>query len=201
MRVREVDSESGCPRLEVIGRGARRLHQMRDEFLPIALLALKFADQLRLLEDHFGGDAHQFAELAHGVRRGSQPDGAADLPAHAKRQVDSGFDAGDPARRRFVDFDRGATRDRLLCAGVHVADARGLAARQDDAVVIHDVDVEADDAHGAFDDFLGEARFDGEHGVGEAVGSWRALCAGTKQGGFGMPIVGRTHDDKRIAGA
>ncbi len=78
----EIDTQPDGPRFEVGQRRCAVVDQLEDEFFPIALLALQLADQLRLFEDHLGGDAHQFAELAHRVRFAGESDHTASLAAH-----------------------------------------------------------------------------------------------------------------------
>ena len=65
--------------------------------------------------------------------------------------------------RRFVNFHRVFLRQSKLGAGMEFADARGLAASDDDAAPIHDIHVERNDAHRACDNFLRQFCFNAEH--------------------------------------
>jgi hypothetical protein len=127
-------------------------------------MALQRLGQGGLLEDHLGAQAYQLAELAHVVGRAGQAHRAADLAADAQRQIDARLGAMQLVRGRRIDFGGELLGQRQQCAGMQLADPRRVAAGEDHAVGVHHVDVERDDAHGAGDDFLGEAGVEDVHG-------------------------------------
>ena len=118
---------------------------------------------MRLLENHFSGNAHQIAELPDRFRLPGQSDDTAGLPAHGQRQIDAGFDAGERACGGLVDFDRASVGKGKLSARMEFADASRFAAANDDAAPVHDVNVERNDLHGPFNDFLRQSCLDGHH--------------------------------------
>ena len=173
MRVPEIEIEPERPGFQVVVRGAFLFDEMKHEFFPVALFALQLANQLRLLQDHFGGNPYQIAELADRFRLSGQADDAADLAANGQRQIDAGFDAGESSGGCLVDFNRLSVGEGKLGARVQLADTSRLAAGDDDAAAVHDVDVERDDLHRSLDDFLGYACLDRHH-VGLArVKQWK----------------------------
>ena len=180
----EIDTEPHGPGFKVRNRRRTVVDQLEDELFAIALFALQFADQLRLLKDHLGGDADQFAELAHGVRLAGESDDAADLAAHGERNIDAGFYATQRARRCRVNFDGAVLRQGEQRAGMQFADARRFSAAQDDAAPVHHVDVERDDSHRPVDDVLRESCLDGAHAL-------TSLCV--CRGGYVAPLWAFAH--------
>jgi hypothetical protein len=127
-------------------------------------MALQRLGQGGLLEDHLGTEAYQLAELAHVVGRAGQAHRAADLAADAQRQIDARLSAMQLVRGRCIDFGGELLGQRQQGAGMQLADPPRIAAGEDDAVGVHHVDIERDDAHGARDDLLREAGVEDVHG-------------------------------------
>lgn len=173
----KIDAEPAAPAFQIGVRGRFLRNELIDEFLAVTLLVLQFAQQLRLLQNHLGHHPHEFANLAHVIRLAGNPDHAAHLPAHHQRDIDTGLGAFQAARHRRIDLHRPRLRQGKARPGVQFTDALRIAAPQDESMHVHDVDVEWNDLHRSFNDFLRQSGFERNHrGLSEKTGFFTILA-------------------------
>lgn len=160
--------------------------QAQRDFFAQARVAGQQAQQPGLFQHRLGGHAHQFGLLPDPLRVAGQPDAADDAALGDQRQVDARAHRIQLLRQRSVDLHPALPGQHQQCTFVQLADPRRLAAGDDDAGVVHHIDVAVDDGHRAVDDGLRQGAVEREHGQGSV-----AAIRGGHGGMFAARVFGR----------
>ena len=151
--LRKVDAELMCPHLQACRSGCDT-DQLQHEFVAQALVTRERLQPLRLLEHGLGRHAHQLGMLAHYRRVTTQANHTDDSALCAQGQVDACPCVLQAARHGLVDLDRARLGEHEQGAIVAGTDSRAVAAGDDEAALVHHIDVGAQDLHRAIDDGL-----------------------------------------------
>ncbi len=156
--------------------GTLRQQQASQQVFAALRPPLKISLLTTLFHEHLGSHLHQFAIHPHLVRLASDTEHAHQLMVEHQRQVDAGLDTPELRRRQGIDFHHLPVGQHSLRAFMTGTQSLGITAADDDAQVVHDIDVVRQDGHGPVDDVLSQRSIKGEHERlrtrGEACNGW-----------------------------
>lgn len=160
---RQVRLQAQLPRFVHQTFGAISQQQPSQQVFTALRAPLQVGLLTTLLHEHFSRHLHQFSIDANLVRLAGDTEHAHQLMVEHQGQIDARFDTAQAQRRQRIDLDHLTIGQHPLRPLMTGAQTLWIAAADNDAQVIHDIDVIRQNGHRPIDDILSQRSIKSEH--------------------------------------